>query len=353
MPLPIALAGAYAGNFLLQHHFGSQDDFFDGRFITHKEPEHIAEFYQAEDLLKIIAIFPFIFEMVMNKVEPDVEPATEDTALLSLDETHFSVRLFGLDVSFEIIEQERENADGEMETESFMRHERFIDWVPILADFGKKILLWDQTWVYGFKRLDDGSFEVYHHGERFDGPWPVRLVVFFHQYYVLWACKRYINGDAFGTEDIDRQQEEMANIPLHVWREFIAKLRTEKEKSLEAQRKDPQQNRDAIAESEASLEMLRTLSQRQESTISVAKRPLARSVTKARRDDPVKLIVGDTQTQEALQTALKDAKENRAVNDAMKNLVKSPDLKFGERSLTRGLSRANTRKPTNTAPQSS
>jgi len=90
-------------------------------------------------------------------------------------------------------------------------------------------MLWDQTWTYGFNRHEDGTVEVYHHGEKFVGPWPIRLIVFFHQHYVLWACEKYINGDAFGTDDIDLQQEELACLPLHVFKEFIAKLRAGKE----------------------------------------------------------------------------------------------------------------------------
>merc|ERR1712151_705045 len=101
-----------------------------------------------------------------------------------------------MDVSFEILEQEGEDANGNTVLTAFTRHERFIDWFPLLADMGLKILLWDQTWNYGFTKNEDGTYEVFHHGENFYGPWPVRLIVFLHQRYVLWACERYINGEA-------------------------------------------------------------------------------------------------------------------------------------------------------------
>ena len=198
----------------------SDQDFFEARFKTNKDPDDLAEFYQAEDLLKIIAVFPFLFDLFMDKVEPDTEVPTEETALLSLDETRFRVRLLGMDVSFEITQQEEE-IDGETKPTSFMRHERFIDWVPLFADWGYKQLLWDQTWTYGFDRLEDGTIEVYHRGENFKGPWPIRMVVFLHQKYVIWACEKFINGDAFGSEDLDRQQEQLACMPLHIFRNFV------------------------------------------------------------------------------------------------------------------------------------
>jgi len=348
--LPLALAGVYSGNFWLQSKFGSEDDFFEGRYVTKKDSDDIAEFYQAEDLLRIIAIWPFFFDLFMNKVEPDVASPTEDTALLSLEETHFNVKLLGMEVSFEIIEQEGESADGEMKVVSFMRHERFIDWVPLLKDLGIDIMLWDQTWVFGFNRHKDGTVEVYHRGERFSGPWLIRLIVFFHQSYVLWACEKYINGDAFGSDDIDRQQEQLANIPRHVWRNFVARVRAEKEKTLEAQRKDPLQGGEAIAKTTAELEKLKDLSAGDPS-ICVAKRPIKRSVSK-RGDNAssTKLVVGDAATQEALQSAMEDAKGNLAIGDAVRELVESPELQFEKRTLTR---KASNRSGTATSPLSS
>lgn len=330
--MPFVLGGAYASNHYMQHYLGTSDDFFNGSFVTEKDPDSIAEFYQAEDLLKIISIFPFIFEQVMNKVVPDCEEATVESALLNVGETHFNVQWVGMEVSFEIIEHEEPNPDGEDPIlKSFIRHERFIDWAPLLTDLGVKILLWDQTWKYGFKTLEDGKIEVYHHGESFFGPWPVRLIVMMHQRYVLWACQNYINGAAFGTEDIDAQQDQMANIPLWKYHQLLAVLRHEKEKSLEAQKNEPKQDLSAIAEHEADIAKLKELEAKDVPVISLAKKkaPVAGFATAG---ETVRMIVSDGDMHEALESARQDAKGNRAVNDALKELTKEDDLKWQLRS---------------------
>jgi len=222
VPLPFALCGGWLA---LQHFFGSSDDFFEGKFTTKQDPEDLVEFYQAEELLKIIAMHPFFFDLFMNKVDPDPEAVEEETALLSLEETHFRVKNLGMEVSFEI-KQEESEIDGETKTTTFMRHERFIDWVPGLSDYGVKVLLWDQTWTYGFRRLPSGTVEVFHRGEKFHGPWPIRLIVFFHQFYVIWACEKWINSDLFGSEveDIDKQQDAVRCIIFHAAKEMFARF---------------------------------------------------------------------------------------------------------------------------------
>lgn len=314
----------------MQHYLGSSEDFFYSKFRTKKDPDDLAEFYQAEDLLKIIAIHPFFFNLFMNKVDPDTAVPTKEAALLSVEETHFRVKLLGMEVSFEIMEKE-ETVNGETKLTSFMRHERFIDWVPVLADFGYKILLWDQTWTYGFNRLDDGSIEVYHHGEKFRGPWPIRLIVFVHQYYVCWACEKYINGDAFGTEDIDKQQEELACMPLHVFHEFIAKLQAEKARSLQELQNEAVLDTKAISETSEALQKLSDLSRRDKSSISVVKRQAASGSVAGQV--ALKIVTEDAATQDALASAMKDSKgsTDSAVKGAMKEALRNPDLEFKER----------------------
>lgn len=319
VPMPLVFAGAYSCNHYMQTHLGSDTDFFDGSFITDKDPDDIAEFYQAEDLLKIISIFPFLFNIVMDKVVPDAEEATEETALLSVGETHFNVGLIGMEVSFEIIEHEEEGEDGESKLAAFIRHERFIDWVPILADYGVKVLLWDQTWKYGFRTLEDGKIEVYHHGESFLGPWPIRLIVMAHQYYVLWACQSFINGQAFGTDDIDEQQEQMGNIPLWKYKEFVSLLRTEKEKELQKQESNVKQDSQAIAKVQSEIQKLRSLELRPSPTMSIKKAKAASPF--GGKIDKVRVVVHDKDMLDALETARHDAKENRTLNAAIKDLT--------------------------------
>lgn len=303
----------------MQHYLGSQENFFYGKFTTDKDPDDLAEFYQAEDLLKIISVHPIIFNLLMNKVDPDTKEPQEDTALLSLEETHFNVKLFGMEVSFEIIEHEEE-VDGEMRLKGFERHERFIDWVPLLADYGHKVLMWDQTWTYGFNTLEDGKVEVYHHGEKFAGPWIIRLGVFIHQYYVLWACQRYINGDAFGTEDLDKQQEQLACVPLHVFKEFVHKLRAEKERELEDLKNDPTADGAAIIKATETVAKLKQLSDSKQSTISVAKRKgVSGSVTAPLT---VKMVVSDQATREALSDC-----SVKVTRDALSSAFKSVQVK--------------------------
>lgn len=332
MGMPLAVAGAGSMYFVMQSYLGTSDDFFAGSFITKKDPEDIAEFYQAEDLLKIIAMHPFFFSLFMGKVDFDAESPTEDKSLLGgSSETHMRVKLLGMEVSFEIIETEEEQEDGEMMVTKFLRHERFIDWVPLLADVGVKIPLWDQTWKYGFDRRDDGTVEVYHHGESFKGPWFIRIIVFFHQRYVLWACERFINGDSFGTDDLDRQQEQLACIPLSVFHDFVGKLKAEQEKDLEAERKSPVRDEKVIAQRESAIKKLETLGKSQESTISMAKRDVLSSFAGSDAQS-VKLVVGNAHTQDALADAMKDAKGNRNVNAAMQELMGTPGLKWEGRA---------------------
>jgi len=216
-----------------------------------------------------------------------------------------------------------------------MRHERFIDWVPLLADLGYKQLLWDQTWTFGFNRLEDGTVEVYHHGEKFQGPWPVRLIVFFHQYYVLWACEKYINGKAFGSEDIDLQMEELACLPLHVFKKFVKRLRTEKEQNLQNLQNEPLPNAAAIQKANETLGKLKELEERETSPISVVKRPGASGSVAGKT--AVKMVADDKATQEVLSAAMSASSGNKetAVRAAVGEILQSPDLEFKQRAQSK------------------
>merc|ERR1719379_1389121 len=250
----------------------------------------------------------------MDKVDVDPTEMTEETALLKSGEapgsegpsaeTHLNVKFLGMEVSFEVIQQEEE-IDGEDVVTHFCRHERFIDWVPILSEFGKKILLWDQTWKFEFDRLEDGDYEVTHLCTKFVGPFPIRIIIWFHQRYVLWACEKYINQTDFGIEDadMDKQQAIIANIPAHTVKEFISTLADEKAKKVEAIRND------RLAEYEELEEAAPGKSGPQENA---------------------QLLVQDKQAQKALATALKDAKTNAKINSALKDL-RAQDLEYAEK----------------------
>jgi hypothetical protein len=233
--LPFVLLGGCSMVALMQAWYGTQDNpyqpVFEEKFVTKKSPEALSEFYEAEELLHIIAVHPIFFNLFMNKVDFDTNEMTEETALLNAKEAegtagveaevHLNVKHLGMEVSFEIIKQEDE-IDGEEVLTHFCRHERFIDWVPFLNEMGTKLMLWDQTWKFEFDRLESGEYQVTHRCTKFAGPFPVRFIVWLHQKYVIWACEKYINKTDFGHEDadIDQQQAIIANIPVHLANEY-------------------------------------------------------------------------------------------------------------------------------------
>merc|ERR1719486_284066 len=103
----------YSFNNLLQDYFGTGKDFFYGSFKTRKNPDDIAGFYQAEDLLKVIAGHPVFFKLFMDKVVVGDSPVREKTnlypqedgsgvdAFLSMDETKMIVSKLGMEVAFQ------------------------------------------------------------------------------------------------------------------------------------------------------------------------------------------------------------------------------------------------------------
>merc|ERR1719378_1613168 len=127
-----------------------------------------------------------------------------------------------MQISFDITEKEEE-IDGKTVTSYFNKRERFVQFIPYTP-----ILLWDQIQNYGFKRLSDGTLLVQHQGEFFRGPWIVRYLVWAHAQYVLWATEKHINSPLFGTEDLEAQEEQRGNIPLHVFHEWLAEQQAKK-----------------------------------------------------------------------------------------------------------------------------
>jgi len=238
--LPFVVLGGCSLVALMQAWYGTQDNpyqpVFEESFITKCNPESLVEFYEAEELLHIIAVFDPFFNLFMSKVDFDTAEMTEETALLPTHEAagtagveaevHLNVKQLGMEVSFEIIKVEDE-VDGEEVMTHFCRHERFIDWVPFLNEMeclGKpKIMLWDQTWKFEFDRLENGDYKVKHICTKFAGPFPVRFIVWLHQKYVIWACEQYVNKTDFGNEeaDMDAQQDIIKNIPLFYAKEVV------------------------------------------------------------------------------------------------------------------------------------
>jgi len=128
-----------------------------------------------------------------------------------------------LEVSVDFSEEEIDtNGDGEPDTIAwFNKREHFEDTSTLLGG----IKLWEMTQNFGYHRLDNGTCEVYHHGEYFKGFFPVRLIFQLHAKYVIWATERFINSDAFGSEDEEVETEIIRqNIPAYAFNEFLAGL---------------------------------------------------------------------------------------------------------------------------------
>jgi len=342
LKLPAVLAGGYSMVALMQAWFGTQDDprypVFEGKFITDKNVDAVKDFYQAEELLHIIAVFPVFFDLFMNKVDFDTAEMTEDTALLKHEEApgtagpsaevHLNVKMIGMEVSFEIIEQ-CEEIDGEEVLTHFCRHERFIDWVPLLNEWGRKILLWDQTWKFEMNRLEDGRYEVKHECTKFQGPFPIRLIIWLHQRYVVWACERFINKTDFGIEDADtdKLQGIMANIPKQVVTEFIGTVTDEKRKSIEALRNDPLTDDQELEAAEAEYEILKSWRYDPISgSMKMVKKKVVVPGSKTGMGPAFK--VSDKGSKDAMAVAMKEAKSNKKVKKAMQEMTESPSLEF-------------------------
>ena len=105
-------------------------------------------------------------------------------------------------MEFDDREEEIAGADGETETvvAHFNKRERFQNVL-----FGHT--LWDMVLNFGYNRRADGTCEVYHNGESFRGPFPIRLLFWLHGKYVIWATKKFINGNLFESEDLLDEKE--------------------------------------------------------------------------------------------------------------------------------------------------
>ena len=97
--------------------------------------------------------------------------------------------------------------------------ERFKNFIPFT-----RYLMWDQTQCYGYTRRDDGTCEVFHRGQNFTGPLPVRLLVQLHSYYVIWATEKHINSPLFGSGKLEEQEHQRSNVPAYVLGDFIKRL---------------------------------------------------------------------------------------------------------------------------------
>lgn len=183
------------------------EEFFEHKFITTKDPDAIIDFYSTEDFLQILGVFPLAIHFVLAGVQWDLER-----------ENTMSVHN-AMEISFYLTEEETTTPEGETVVGFFSKTERFKNFIPFT-----RFLMWDQTQVYGYNRREDGSSEVFHRGKVFYGPFPVRLLVQLHAYYVIWATEKHINSPAFGVADLEAQEHQRSNIPLHALRDFVERI---------------------------------------------------------------------------------------------------------------------------------
>jgi len=301
---PTGLAGLGLTGGTLVYSFNSladSKDFFYQKFITNKDPDAIVDFYSTEDFLQILGIFPFATHAILAGVVWD-EKAEQTNTVWNM-----------MRISFDITEKEEE-IDGKDVVTFFNKRERFVQYIPYT-----KILLWDQVQNYGYRRLPDGRIEVSHQGESFYGPWPVKFLVQLHAQYVIWATEKHINSPIFGTEDLEGNEHQRSNIPLHLAKQWLADLSTNQETIVAKAKADGK----GVAEAEATLKSLKRL-QRRDTVITVNRVDGQKGVLSSN----VRVDVEDPTARTAIKKALKHQKETLgpdAVHSSLSNLLEKSD----------------------------
>ena len=295
-----------------QLYLGSAHDFFDEKFVTYKKSEDLADFYGTEDFMEVFCVFPFMADFMMRGAEFDEEGTIHAWGLLGPGE---------LEISIDFEEKEIDtNGDGEPDTLVwFNKKEHFHDVAPsLLGGF----TLWEMTQNFGYHRYDDGTCVVYHHGEKFSGFFPIRLLFQLHAKYVIWATEKYINSDAFGTEDRESDLEEQRhNIPLHVFKGFLSGLVDDVERA----KRDTEPNSPQHQELEVTIRRLNTLSNTMEE--GNATLPRLRTLrSRKTKVSHVHLVMDDKEAKNTIQTAVKQISassgQRNAPSQGMKELVR-------------------------------
>jgi hypothetical protein len=289
------IAAVGLGLVAAQTYFGESEDIFDHKFQTKADPQDLADFYGTEDFMEVFCIFPFVVKLMMRGAEFDDEGNIHAFGLSGRG---------GLLISIDFDEKEADTTgNGEPDTLVwFNKREHFYEAAP---SFLGGFTLWDLTQNFGFHRLDDGTCEVYHHGEKFEGLFPIRLIFQLHARYVIWATEKYLNSVNFGTEGFeDEREEQRHNIPLHVFKEFVEGLTD----GLERAQKQNAGNDAKQDEIEVTIQRLKTVLSKtiEGSEAGTANLPRLRTLTsrRTRRTSRVHLEVDDKETQDAIRTAM-------------------------------------------------
>jgi len=229
---PFALGiGGGLGLALLHSATGSADDFYDYRYVSHRDPDDLASFYGGEELMELFCVFPLVGQIMMRNAQFD------DTG--SITTTGFPGQMH-VDMVFS---DETNDATGQ--TDWFNKRERFRN---TLLGF----TLWDMVLNFGFRTKEDGTRECYHAGEYFHGNAPLlsqlMLLVFkVHARWVVWSVEHHVNHYAFSSDDDEAnarrdvnqfirvpsgeemEHESRANMPLfllrhYAWKDLYAML---------------------------------------------------------------------------------------------------------------------------------
>ena len=196
-----------------QTFFGSAEDFYDHRFVTEADPNALAEFYGNEDFMEIFCVFPFMVDFMMRSGYFD-------------DNGH--VHTFGLPpvisnmvVSMQFDEREEDDGNGETNTICFNKKERFKCSDSLFGN-----TLWEMVQNFGYATREDGKIEVYHYGQKWQGPFFIRLVFQMHARYVIYATEQHVNSPRFLAQDEDEDEEDdlvaqRHNIPKHLLGQFL------------------------------------------------------------------------------------------------------------------------------------
>jgi len=287
------LAGAFAAMPVM-----SGDDFFEHKFITDKNPDDVVDFYSTEDFLQILGVFPMAIHFVLAGVEWDT--SRENT--MSVHNA--------MEISFEITEKEEETPDGETVVAYFQKRERFKNFVPFTP-----FLMWDQVQCYGYNRREDGRLEIYHRGEFFHGPLPIRLLVQLHARYVIWATNKHINSPAFGNADLEVQEHQRSNIPLHTVSDFFHRLSIAYQVASEAGKLAVGSE---TREAEKTLKVLKKLKESPTMAYVSRKKNMKRTTSQLELADPEAQAVVDTVLSNLGKTPAGRAVAQAALDDVLR-----------------------------------
>lgn len=184
---------------------GYNENFYDYRFITTKDPDDLMAFYGGEEFMELFCVIPLMGTLIMRGGYFDDEGTVHTTGLTGKE----------MLVSM-VFSEEEDERDGK--TAWFNKRERFRE----IGFFGGTN--WDMVQNFGFHRLPGGKCEVYHQGEYFqgnNGPLSLLVLLVFsvHARFVAWSTWYHITKYAFtSTCEEEEEMEELsrANILWHL-----------------------------------------------------------------------------------------------------------------------------------------